>query len=121
MNRLYCVCALLFMLSAVALSASSDVTGIWFLSVATPLGGGSPTLSMQQNGDNISGTYHGMFGEAPLKGSIKGDEFSVQFNIDSQGQVMTITYTGKVQGDTMSGKVSLGTLGEGTFNGSKKK
>jgi hypothetical protein len=97
---------------------AADVTGTWIMSVQTSAGSGSPTFTFTQKAGVITGTYKGQLGEAPVNGTIKDDDVSWQFNIEAQGVPLTITYTGKVSGKAISGKVSLGQFGEGTFTGS---
>jgi hypothetical protein len=96
---------------------AADVTGTWLMTVKTSAGSGSPTFTLTQKAGVITGTYKGQFGEAPVTGTIKDDEVSWQFNVEAQGVPFTITYTGKVSGKDISGKVSLGQFGEGTFTG----
>ena len=43
------------------------------------------------------------------------------FQVTAQGQDMTIDYVGTVDGDTMAGTVVFGDLGEGTFEGTRKR
>ena len=54
--------------------------------------------------------------ELPLE-----DRMALQltYKVSGQGQELTITYVGTVEGDTIKGKVSLGELGEGTFTGKR--
>jgi hypothetical protein len=73
-----------------------------------------------QKGEAVTGSYKGQLGEAPVTGTMKGDELTLELKIDAQGQSLTIKYTGKVDGKSISGKVSLGSLGDGTFTGTKQ-
>jgi len=97
-----------------------DVTGTWTMNVETPQGSGSPTFTLTQEGDSITGTYEGFFGEAPVTGTIKGDEVTLSIEVTAQGQDMKVDYVGTVDGDTMAGKVLFGELGEATFEGTRK-
>jgi hypothetical protein len=107
-----------FALAQVA--SAADVTGTWIMAVETGAGSGSPTFILAQKGDALSGTYKGMLGEAQVTGTVKGDEVTIEYKIDAQGQTLAVKYSGKTDGKTMSGKVSLGQLGEGTFTGTKQ-
>lgn len=98
----------------------ADVSGTWQLMVETQAGTGEPTVTLKQDGENLTGTYKGRFGEAPLKGTIKGNEIMFSFKVSGQGQELEIEYSGTVDGNTMKGKVKLGELGEGTFTGKKQ-
>jgi hypothetical protein len=99
---------------------AEDVTGTWIMSVETGAGSGTPTFKFTQQGESLSGSYSGLLGEAPVAGTIKGDEVSFEFTVGGSGQSLTVKYTGKVNGTSMSGRVSLGQLGEGTFTGRKQ-
>jgi hypothetical protein len=97
-----------------------DVTGVWTMNVETGMGSGSPTFTLTQKGETVSGTYRGYFGEAPVTGTVTGDAVTLTLEVTVQGQDMTVDYVGTVDGDTMSGKVVFGQLGEGTFEGSRE-
>jgi len=99
---------------------STNVTGNWKLTVETPNGAGSPSLVLKQEGEELTGTYKGRFGEAPLKGTVKGKEIKFAFKINAQGQELQVEYAGTVEGDTMKGKAKFGEMGEGTFSGKKE-
>ena len=99
---------------------AANVSGTWKLTVETQAGSGNPTFVLKQDGETLSGTYKGQFGEAPLKGTIKGNEIKITFKVSGQGQELEIEYQGTVEGNTMKGKVKLGELGEGTFTGKKE-
>ena len=77
-------------------------------------------MSLKQQGTNVTGMYKSAtFGEAPITGTVKGNEVTLNIKVSGQGQEMTIVYTGTVDGAAMKGKVSLGEFGEGTFTGKK--
>jgi hypothetical protein len=99
---------------------AADVTGTWIMAVETGAGSGSPTFVLVQKGEALTGSYKGQLGEAQVTCTVKGDEVTIQYKIDAQGQPLTVTYSGKVDGNSMSGKVVLGTFGEGTFKGTKQ-
>ena len=106
-------------LVSTAVWADANVTGKWTMTVTTQAGTGSPTFDLKQEGANVTGTYKGQLGEAPVTGSVKGDDLTLNIKISAQGQELAVVYTGKVDGNSVSGKVSLGELGEGTFTGKK--
>jgi hypothetical protein len=94
-----------------------SVTGTWNMSVETSAGSGSPSFILKQENDTlITGTYSGQLGEAPVKGTIKGNDIMLEFSISGN----LIEYTGTIDGDNMKGKVKLGSMAEGTFTGKKK-
>jgi hypothetical protein len=107
-----------FMIAQVA--AAADVTGTWIMAVQTGAGSGSPTFVLVQKGDALSGSYKGQLGEAQVTGTVKGDDVTIDYTVDGPAGSLAVKYSGKTDGKTMSGKVSLGQLGEGTFTGTKQ-
>jgi hypothetical protein len=106
-------------LAGAALAADANVAGEWDFTVETQAGTGTPHFSLKQDGSNVTGTYKGQLGEAPVTGTVKGNELTINFKVNAQGTDLAITYSGTVEGNAIKGKVSLGELGEGTFTGKK--
>ncbi len=106
------------LIGSVAFAADADVTGTWTMTVESAAGTGSPMFELKQTGTDVTGTYRGALGEAPVTGTVNGNELALKFTV-SGGMDLTVTYTGTVDGNTMKGKVSLGDLGDGTFTGKK--
>jgi hypothetical protein len=109
-------------LSALAggIAWAGDVSGSWALIVKTPGGSGTPLLLLTQAGEFLSGEYRGRFGNAPITGTVKGDDIELQYSVDAQAQPLVVRYTGKVSDRTMSGKIWLGAFGEGTFSATRQ-
>jgi hypothetical protein len=104
-----------------ASSSDTNITGVWDFTVDTPNGTGTPLFTLKQEGENVTGTYKGQLGEAPVTGSVKGGEVKLMIKVKPQGEDLEVTYTGKINGkDSMSGKASFGGLGEGTWTAKKK-
>jgi hypothetical protein len=101
--------------------SASNITGVWDFAVETQAGSGNPTFTFKQEGDNLSGSYKGQFGEAPLTGTVKGSDVKFTVKVNAQGQDLTITYAGKVESkDSMKGTASFGELGEGSWTAKRK-
>ena len=113
-----------FAFATIALRAQTavDVTGKWVFTVETSAGAGTPTVTLKQEGEKLTGHYSSaQLGEADLTGSVKGKDITFKFGTDVQGTHLDVVYTGTVEGkDSMKGKVNLGGLGEGTFVGKKQ-
>lgn len=108
-------------LAGVAFAAQSvDVTGKWILDVQTDAGSGTPTVTLKQDGEKLTGHYTGQLGDTDVSGSIKGNEFSFWFSGDAQGQQFKVVYSGMVEKDTMKGTLDLGGMASGTFTGKKQ-
>jgi hypothetical protein len=99
----------------------ADVAGKWALTVETQAGTGTPSVEFTQDGETLTGNYSSqVFGEQKVTGTIKGNAITFGFKASFQGNDVTVTYTGTVDGSTMEGKVMLSGLGEGTFTGKKQ-
>ena len=97
----------------------ANVAGEWNLTVESPNGPGTPTVVFKQDGENLTGTYKGRFGDSTLKGTIKGNSIKFSTTISPQGQDLEISYSGTVDGGNMKGSVTFGAMGEGSFSGKK--
>ncbi|MBZ5604281.1 MAG: hypothetical protein LAO79_18420 [Acidobacteriia bacterium] len=106
---------LMLLLLSAALTFAADITGKWTLNVVLDAGSGSPTFDFVQKGEALTGTYHGQFGEAPLKGTVKGDKIEFTFG---EGDA-TAKYSGTVAGNKMKGACDYAAAGKGTFEGTK--
>jgi hypothetical protein len=102
--------------------APVNVTGKWLFAVETSAGGGTPTVTLKQEGEKLTGHYSSaQLGEADLTGSVKGTAITFAFGTDVQGTHLDVTYSGTIEGnDSMKGKVNLGGLGEGTFTAKRQ-
>ena len=99
----------------------ADVAGKWAITVETPGGSGSPSVTFTQSGETLSGTYMSeLFGEQKVTGTVKGNAITFGFTATIEGTAVKVTYTGTVESTTMKGKVTLGELGEGTFTAKKQ-
>jgi len=94
----------------------ADISGKWTFNVVLDAGSGSPTFEFQQKGEELTGTYHGQFGEAKVTGTVKGDKVEFSFGSDAG----TAKYSGTIQSPTsMKGTVDYGGVGAGTFTATK--
>ena len=102
-------------------ATKTDVTGKWLFTVETSAGSGTPTLTLKQDGEKLTGHYSGQLGEADLTGTLKGPDIKITFTADVQGNSINCVYTGTVDGkDAMKGKVELVGLGDGTFTAKRQ-
>jgi hypothetical protein len=106
---------------AVAQNGKTDLTGKWLFTVETTAGSGTPTITLKQDADKLTGHYSGQLGESDLTGSIKGQDLAFTFNVDAQGYALKVTYTGTIESnDSLKGKVDLGGLAGGTFTAKRQ-
>jgi hypothetical protein len=93
-----------------------NLTGVWAFSVVTENGTGTPSVTLLQEGETLSGTYvSDRMGARRLEGWVRGDSVHFRLETDpSAGVVMT--FIGRVQGDGgLAGIVDFGGMGGATF------
>jgi hypothetical protein len=96
------------------------MTGVWQLETHHSQGTSTPTVTITQTGDKLSGKYVGSYGESELTGTIKDNrEFTFRVLIGTE-QKVEVVYTGTLDGDTIKGSMTMGEMGEGTFTGKRK-
>jgi hypothetical protein len=98
-----------------------NVSGAWDMAVETPQGTMPLTATFKQEGEKLTGAQSSQMGETALEGSVRGTDIAFVVVINMQGQDMTITYAGKIDGDTMSGTIEFGGYGSSTWTAQKKK
>lgn len=98
-----------------------DVSGDWEITSEGRQGPMTRDAHIEQDGEKITVTMQGFRGdEMTGEGTIKGNEIEWTFNMSTQRGDFTITYKGKVEGDTMSGTVQMGDFGSREFTAKKK-
>lgn len=97
--------------------AASDMTGTWRVKVDLGGQGGSPTFLLKQDGEKLTGTYSGALGDADVKGTVKGNAATLEFEV----QGISIRYEGKLSADgtRLEGTCDYGGQASGTFTGTK--
>lgn len=98
----FCCLALVFAANA---SAQKSVEGEWDAVFNTPGGPRPFKLILKVDGEKLTGTAKRSNGDVPVAGTIKGNDISFSYTITYNDNAVTLTYTGKVSGDTMSGTV----------------
>src|SRR5215468_4329651 len=104
-------------LSLAAQGAKIDVTGKWAFTVQTDAGTGTPTVTLKQDGEKLTGHYSSQtLGEADLTGTVKGADVTFTFTADLQGNAVPVTYKATIEGPTsMKGTIDIAGLAGGTF------
>ena len=111
---------LTLLLATSALLLAADITGKWSATVETDAGSGAPSFVFKQSGESLTGTYSGQLGDAPITGTVKGNDVEFSFKAAPQGDTLTIRYKGTITGNQMKGSVDLGGMAGGTFTATKQ-
>lgn len=93
------------------------IDGKWNLTIKTPMGDQTGVLTLKQDGSALTGEMSGPAGTAPIEnGKVEGDTLSWHAKVTSPMPI-TLEFTGKTEGDAISGSVKLGAFGTSTFSG----
>ena len=109
--------------SAVAATIAHDVTGKWTFRVVTANGTGTPTVTLKQVGDKVTGTYESnALGSRTLTGSVKGDSLSFILSPTAGNESMLLTYSAHiVSADSLKGAVDFAGQGGAEFTATRQK
>jgi hypothetical protein len=95
------------------------VDGNWNITLSTPMGERKTLLSVKAAGGTLSGTQ-GADGNSTeiFDGTANGDDVAWKISITNP-MPLTLAFSGKVSGDSMSGEASIGPMGSFPFTGSR--
>ncbi len=101
----------------------ADVGGVWEMTTSgTPQGDMTADATFVQENEKIKFTMSGNEGmEMTGEGTVKGQDIEWTVIISTPQGDFTLTYKGKVEGETMSGEVQAGSFGAFPFTAKKKK
>lgn len=108
-------------LAAVVSAEPAKVAGKWNVSMELESITGHPVILLKQDGEKLTGTYEGRYGQSELKGSIKEKEIEFTVTFVAEGMQTQGVFAGTVDGDTMSGQVSFEGAGDGTWSATRVK
>jgi hypothetical protein len=121
------MCSLLSVLSLVLIpflltAQEVNVAGDWEMTSQSPRGGErTQTIHIEQEGEKITVTMEGRQGEEiTAEGTVKGNKIEWSMTRSTPRGDFTITYTGTVEGDTMSGEAQMGDFGTMEWTAKKK-
>ncbi|MEE4301298.1 MAG: hypothetical protein V2J24_17790 [Pseudomonadales bacterium] len=96
-----------------------SAAGTWNITTKSPMGSQDGTLTLEVDGDSLTGKMSGAQGDIALEeGKVDGDSVSWVANL-TQPMPIKIEAEGKVDGDAISGSMKLGAFGTATFEGSR--
>ena len=99
----------------------AKVAGKWNVTLELSSITGHPVITLKQDGEKLTGTYEGRYGESALTGTVKEKEITFTVTFVAEGMQTQGVYTGKVDGDTMGGDVSYVGAGDGTWSAVRAK
>jgi hypothetical protein len=99
----------------------AKVAGKWNVSLQLESITGHPVILLKQDGEKLTGTYEGRYGQSELKGSVKEKDIEFTVSIVAEGMQTQGVFAGTVDGNTMGGNVSFEGAGDGTWSATRAK
>jgi hypothetical protein len=83
-----------------------SATGTWKLTIDTPIGKQTPTLTIAEEGGDYKGTVHGPTGTVEIEElNVEGDKFAFKAEMDTPMGKFRLTFKGIAEGDAVSGDI----------------
>lgn len=96
-----------------------SISGQWDIAVDTPMGVQKSVLTLQADGETLTGSQQSQFGNTPLKnGAVDGDKLSWTLS-PMIPFPMTLKFEAAINGDSISGTVTTA-MGSSPLSGSRK-
>ena len=95
------------------------VDGNWNIIMSTPMGDRNTTLSLKDAGGTLTGSQTAEGNSADIfDGKANGDDVTWKVSITNP-MPLTLEFTGKVSGDSISGEMGIGPMGSFPFTGTR--
>ena len=88
-----------------------SVAGDWEIRTRYILGQSVHSMSLAQDGNSLTGTYRSQYSSVNVKGKVEGKQVQFTAHLGFEANKVDYAYTGSVEGDVMSGSVTLGEYG----------
>jgi hypothetical protein len=98
--------------ASLTFAQTKSVAGEWDAAMTTPGGVSNFKLIFKADGEKLTGTVKRASGDVPLEGTIKGQDLDFSYTIEYGGRSLTMSLTGKLAGDSISGLVFFGESGQ---------
>src|SRR5262245_27737450 len=108
-----------FALSLASTVLAQSPAGAWELTIDTPQGPNTSTLTLKLDGDKLTGDLASQLGSSPVTGTFSAGTVAVTANIDIQGTSLQLGINGKVEADKMTGEVKFGDFGAFPFTATR--
>jgi hypothetical protein len=95
------------------------VDGNWNIVMSTPMGERNATLTLKNAGGTLTGTQAAEGTSTDIfDGTASGDDLAWKVSITNP-MPLTLAFTGKVSGDSISGEMGIGPMGSFPFKGTR--
>ena len=97
----------------------AQVNGKWAVSIQYSRGIGEQHFTLDQSGNDLTGTQHGELYEAKMKGKIHASQIELHSVMVVSGNVIPWTFKGEVRDNSIAGTVHLGEYGDATWQATR--
>lgn len=113
--------ALVLLVPASAAQAQNAALGTWDVTTSSPQGDTQSVVEIRDDGGTLVAVGKSERGERPYDSvAVEGSQITLVVTISFSGTPMVITYTGRIDGNAMSGSADFGGMATGTWSASKK-
>ncbi len=98
--------------SSAAFAQTKSVAGEWDAAMNTPGGVRNFKIVFMVDGEKLTGTVKRSAGDVPLEGTIKGNDLQFAYVVVYGGNDLTLSMSGKLEGDKINGLVFFGESGQ---------
>jgi hypothetical protein len=98
-----------------------NVAGAWALTMATPAGEMKATLTLEQEGETLRGTYQGAMGPpAQITGGVRGSRVTFKIEAKEGERSFSASFDGKLTDSALSGAWEFGAIASGKWTAARK-
>ena len=106
---------------AIAAAPTANISGTWTTSFDSQVGTQTYTYTFTVEGETLTGHSKSNFGESDLTGTVDGDKVTFVENLNYEGNMLAITYTGQiVSADEIKFKRDVGGQGGEEFTAKRQ-
>ena len=93
----------------------APVQGTWAVTIEYLRGIGEQKFTLEQNGNDLTGTQNGEIYNAKLKGSVHANQIELHSSMAVGGNSIPWTFKGTIEGNNIAGTVRMGEYGGATW------
>lgn len=99
----------------------AKIDGVWSLTVTSPMGEQTNDTTFAMDKDKLKVTMVGPQGTLDCEGTFKDGAVAWTLAIETPNGTFSIVFTGKLDGDKMSGEAAMGDFGTAPWTAVRKK
>jgi hypothetical protein len=102
-------------------TSATGASGKWnVLLTLEGMGEFPATMTLTQNGQDITGSFASQAGEVPVKGTMVGNALKIEMTAEGPQGPMQVTITGDLAPAGFTGKATIAGIGEATWKGTRQ-